>query len=74
VNVFVFPISSEKELRQTLVASLDHIGTFSHLLAKTYTMALTDEDRELRDQLSRTIRVGLVFYMTVTITYGMRCL
>jgi len=59
VNVLVFPISSEKELRQTLVVSLDHIGTFSHLLAKTYTMALTDEDRELRDQLSRTIRVSL---------------
>jgi hypothetical protein len=39
VNVFIFPISSEKELRQTLLASLDHIGMFSHLLAKTYTMS-----------------------------------
>lgn len=71
VNVLVFPISSEKELRQTLVASLDHIGTFAHLLAKTYTMAVTDEDRQLRDQLSRTIRVGLVSCMMVANTYDM---
>ncbi|KAF8305566.1 hypothetical protein DL93DRAFT_2089397 [Clavulina sp. PMI_390] len=56
VNLFVFPISTEKELRQTLVLSLDHIGTLSHLLAKTYTMTLTEEDRALRDKLNQTIR------------------
>lgn len=57
VNIFVFPITSETELRQTLILSLDHIGTLTHLLAKTYTLTLTDEDRALRDKLSQTIRV-----------------
>ena len=34
VNILVFPVTSEKELRRTLVLSLEHIATFSHLLAK----------------------------------------
>ena len=29
VNLVVFPISSEKELRKTLVMALEHIKTFS---------------------------------------------
>lgn len=69
VNLFVFPISSEKELRQTLVLSLDHIGTLAHLLAKSYTNNLTDEDRAVREQLSQTIRV-CVSHRVVT-TSGM---
>lgn len=57
VNMFVFPVTTERELREAMVQSLDHIGTFAHLLAKTYTMSLTDEDRVVRDQLNQTIRV-----------------
>lgn len=34
VNILVFPMTSEKELRRTLSLSLEHIATFSHLLSK----------------------------------------
>ncbi|KIJ47171.1 hypothetical protein M422DRAFT_28858 [Sphaerobolus stellatus SS14] len=56
VNLLVFPMSSEKALRDTLSTSLAHIGTFAHLLAKGYTLELTDEERAIRDHLARTIR------------------
>ncbi|TDL22448.1 hypothetical protein BD410DRAFT_748734 [Rickenella mellea] len=56
VNILVFPISSERELRRTLVVSLEHISTFSHLLAKGYTLTLTEEERSVRDQLAQSIR------------------
>lgn len=59
VNLLVFPISSERELREAMVGSLDHIGTFCHLLAKTYTMTLTDDERAAREALARTIRVSI---------------
>ncbi|KAL5632771.1 hypothetical protein ACGC1H_005649 [Rhizoctonia solani] len=56
VNMFVFPISSERELRQLLVMSLEHVATYSHLLAKTYTLTITDEERDARARLAQTIR------------------
>ncbi|CAE6445071.1 unnamed protein product [Rhizoctonia solani] len=56
VNMFVFPISSERELRQLLVISLEHVATYSHLLAKTYTLTITDEERDARARLAQTIR------------------
>ena len=34
VNISIFPITSEKELRRTLILSLEHVATFTHLLAK----------------------------------------
>ena len=58
VNLLVFPISSERQLRETLVVSLEHIATFSHLLAKTYTLTITDEERKVRDRLNQSIRVS----------------
>ena len=58
MNILIFPQSSEKELRQTLVTSLDHIATFLHLLAKTYTLTITDEERKVRDGLNQSIRVS----------------
>ena len=61
VNILIFPQSSEKELRQTLVTSLDHIATFLHLLAKTYTLTITDEERKVRDGLNQSIRVSTSF-------------
>ncbi|KAF8716570.1 hypothetical protein RHS02_09900, partial [Rhizoctonia solani] len=56
VNLFVFPVSSERELRKLLVMSLEHVATYSHLLAKTYTLTLTDEERDARARLAQTIR------------------
>ncbi|CAE6476603.1 unnamed protein product [Rhizoctonia solani] len=56
VNISVFPISSERELRQLLVVSLEHVATYSHLLAKTYTLTITDEERDARARLAQTIR------------------
>ncbi|CAE6373431.1 unnamed protein product [Rhizoctonia solani] len=69
VNLFVFPVSSERQLRQLLVISLEHVATYSHLLAKTYTMTLTDEERDARARLAQTIRADfglLTMKMTET--------
>lgn len=56
VNFLVFPISAEKELRRTLVTSLGHVRTFAHLLAKSYCITITEEERDVRDGLSQSIR------------------
>jgi hypothetical protein len=56
VNLLVFPISAEKELRRTLVTSLGHVRTFVHLLAKSYTVTITEEERDVRDGLAQSIR------------------
>ncbi|KAG8699562.1 hypothetical protein FRC09_006545 [Ceratobasidium sp. 395] len=56
VNIFIFPLSSERELRQLLVMSLEHVATYSHLLSKTYTLTITDEERDARARLAQTIR------------------
>ncbi|KAF8600286.1 hypothetical protein BDV93DRAFT_476704 [Ceratobasidium sp. AG-I] len=56
VNIFVFPMSSERELRQLLVMSLEHVATYSHLLSKTYTLTITEEERDARARLGQTIR------------------
>lgn len=34
VNVLVFPVSAERELREALVSSLERISTLAHLIAK----------------------------------------
>jgi hypothetical protein len=60
VNVVILPISSEKELRRTLVASLHHCATFGHLISKSYTLDLADEERIARDSLIATIRADFV--------------
>lgn len=56
VNLLILPISAEKELRRTLVTSLGHIRTFVHLVAKSYAITITEEEREVRDGLSQSIR------------------
>lgn len=58
-NVLVFPISSEWELREILVSSLEHLSTFSHLIAKTYTLEIEEEEKAVRDGLHQTIRADL---------------
>lgn len=56
VNFVVFPLTSEKEIRQTLITSLEHISESLHLLAKGYTFELTDEERVTRDLLAQRLR------------------
>ena len=36
--------------------SLEHVQTFLHLLAKGYTLELTDEEAAVRDHLAQSIR------------------
>ena len=55
-NVLILPRSSEKDLRQTLTMSLEHVQTFLQLLAKGYTLELTDEEAAVRDHLVQSIR------------------
>jgi uncharacterized membrane protein YccC len=61
VNIIVFPSSSEKELRQMLVTSLDHIECLSHLIAKAYVMVATDQEMEMGDILVQTLRADYAF-------------
>ncbi|KAI5481791.1 hypothetical protein MNV49_000068 [Pseudohyphozyma bogoriensis] len=60
-NVLILPITSERELRELIVTSLEHISTLSHLIAKTYQLEITDEEREVRDQLNQSIRQDMAF-------------
>ncbi|KAK4055132.1 hypothetical protein OIV83_000412 [Microbotryomycetes sp. JL201] len=61
VNVLVFPVSAERELRETLVASLERISTFTHLIARTYNIEITEEEKTVRDQLNQSIRADFAF-------------
>ncbi|GAA5863516.1 hypothetical protein JCM1840_000049 [Sporobolomyces johnsonii] len=56
INLLIFPISSERELREVLVVSLERVSALSHLLAKTYTLELTDEERAAREELNQSMR------------------
>ncbi|KAK4696212.1 hypothetical protein P7C70_g8416, partial [Phenoliferia sp. Uapishka_3] len=60
-NILILPISSEYELRELLVHSLEHISTFSHLIAKTYDLSITPEERIVREGLNQSIRADLAF-------------
>lgn len=42
-----------------MVISLEHISTFSHLIAKTYNLDLSDEERVARDALNQSIRADM---------------
>ncbi|GAA6036661.1 hypothetical protein JCM8097_001282 [Rhodosporidiobolus ruineniae] len=59
VNLLVFPHSSEKELRELLVLSIEHISTFSHLIAKTYSLEITEDEKKVRDGLAASIRADM---------------
>ena len=61
VNFFVFPMSSERELRKTLVISLEHICTFAALIAKGYTLTSTQEEREAREVMEQTVKADFTF-------------
>ncbi|KZT61392.1 hypothetical protein CALCODRAFT_447337 [Calocera cornea HHB12733] len=61
VNMLVLPRSSENQLRQMLVTSLDHIRTFMHLVNKGYLLELTDDERAIRGQLVQSLRADFGF-------------
>jgi len=61
VNLLVLPKSSERELREMLVTSLAHVGTFAHLLAKGYALEASEEEIALRDHMAKTIRADFGF-------------
>lgn len=96
INILIFPVSSERELRELLVLSLEvsrtgpgdslnrsanfpsfllppmqHLSTFSHLIAKTYSMEITDEERVLRDQLNQSIRADFGLLQVKTAHAGL---
>ncbi|KAG8888780.1 hypothetical protein FRB98_006792 [Tulasnella sp. 332] len=56
VNIFVFPVTAEKELRELMVESLEHVEAFGLLIYKSYTTKLSPEDKAIRDSLAQTIR------------------
>ena len=61
VNILILPVSSERELREMLVQSLEHAATFAHLISKTYTLEITQEEKKARDGLHQSIRADLFF-------------
>ena len=58
-------------MRELLVTSLEHISTFVHLLAKTYALEITDEERTLRDSLNQSIRADYGLLMVKTAQAGL---
>ncbi|GAA5995637.1 hypothetical protein JCM5350_001633 [Sporobolomyces pararoseus] len=56
VNVVVFPVTSERELKKLLVASLQHVSTLSHLSCKYYAKECSDDEAQVRQLLVKTIR------------------
>ncbi|KAG8908778.1 hypothetical protein FRB99_003016 [Tulasnella sp. 403] len=61
VSVCIFPWTSERELRRTLIASLQHIETFGMLISRSYLMIITEEEKAIRDNLAQTIRADFGF-------------
>lgn len=61
MNILVFPTTSERELRKTIVASLEHLATFAALLGKAYTLTGTAEDKAARELLSQSVKADFTF-------------
>jgi hypothetical protein len=57
----VFPRTSERELRKTIVTSLEHLATFAALIGKAYNLKGTQEDSDARELLSQTIKADFTF-------------
>lgn len=56
VNLLIWPISAEEELRKLTRSSLTNIGTAAHLLCKTFAREIEEDEIEVRDLLLNTIR------------------
>jgi len=44
VNVVVYPITAERQLRKLLVTSLQHVSTLAHLSCKTYAKECSEDE------------------------------
>lgn len=58
VNLAVFPISTERELRTILATSLQHVSTFGQLIMKSFDLTISDEEKELIEYIHQNIRVS----------------
>ncbi|KAM0793227.1 hypothetical protein ACM66B_000693 [Microbotryomycetes sp. NB124-2] len=56
VNLVVWPVTSEQELRRLLVQSLHHVSALAHLTCKTYAREILESEIEVRRLLVQTIR------------------
>ncbi|GAA5932493.1 hypothetical protein JCM3775_005935 [Rhodotorula graminis] len=56
VNVLVWPMTSESELRRLLVTSLQHVATLAHLTCKTYARELDRDELDVRQVLVKELR------------------
>jgi hypothetical protein len=54
-------MSSGRELRKTLVISLEHISTCAALRAEAYTLTSTEEEREAREVMAQTVKADFDF-------------
>ena len=61
VNILIFPRTSERELRSTIMTSLEHLATFAALIGKAYTLTGTAEDKAARELLSQTVKADFTF-------------
>lgn len=56
VNLLIFPHSSERELREMLDLSLEHIRIFNHLLSKSYLLTISPSEKKVLSELNQNIR------------------
>ncbi|GAA6007325.1 hypothetical protein JCM11491_003089 [Sporobolomyces phaffii] len=56
VNVFVYPVTAQSELKKLLVTSLQHVSTLAHLNLKTYAKECNEDEAAVRQLLIKTIR------------------
>ncbi|GAA5876090.1 hypothetical protein JCM16303_007018 [Sporobolomyces ruberrimus] len=56
VNVLVYPVTAERELKKLLVTSLQHVSTLAHISCKTYEKTCSEDEAEVRQLLIKTIR------------------
>ncbi|KAK4058051.1 hypothetical protein OIO90_000790 [Microbotryomycetes sp. JL221] len=56
VNIVVWPVTCEQELRRLLVQSLHHVSALAHLTCKTYAKEILEHEIEVRRLLVQTIR------------------
>ncbi|KAK4054888.1 hypothetical protein OIV83_000812 [Microbotryomycetes sp. JL201] len=56
INLVVWPVTSEQELRRLLVQSLHHVSALAHLTCKTYAREVLEPEIEVRRLLVHIIR------------------
>ncbi|KAG8809260.1 hypothetical protein FRC17_003526, partial [Serendipita sp. 399] len=49
VNFLIIPTTSERELREMLVTSLDHLESLSRLVARAYVIVASEQEMNMGD-------------------------